>query len=127
MEEDAASHADEDKRLRELVDARNAAHNMAHGVRKSLTEHGDKLDADEKSKIEAAIEEVEEAAKGDDKEAIEARTNALMEASHKLAEKVYAQSQAENDAGANAEPQAEKTVDADVVDAEFEEVKDEKK
>jgi molecular chaperone DnaK len=126
MEEDAASHADEDKRLRELVDARNAADNMIHGVKKSLTEHGDKLDADEKSKIEAAIKEVEDVIKGDDKEAIEARTNALMEASHKLAEKVYAQSQAEN--GAGAEPQqAEKTVDADVVDAEFEEVKDEKK
>ena len=125
MEEDAASHADEDKRLRELVDARNAADNMVHGVKKSLAEHGDKLDADEKSKIEDAIKEVEDAAKGDDKEAIEARTNALMEASHKLAEKVYAQSQAEN--GADAEPQAEKTVDADVVDAEFEEVKDEKK
>ena len=126
MEEDAASHADEDKRLRELVDARNAADNMIHGVKKSLTEHGDKLDADEKSKIEAAIKEVEDVIKGDDKEAIEARTNALMEASHKLAEKVYAQSQPENGAGAE-QPQAEKTVDADVVDAEFEEVKDEKK
>ena len=126
MEEDAASHADEDKRLRELVDARNAADNMIHGVKKSLTEHGDKLDADEKSKIEAAIKEVADVIKGDDKEAIEARTNALMEASHKLAEKVYAQSQPENGAGAE-QPQAEKTVDADVVDAEFEEVKDEKK
>ncbi len=126
MEEDAASHADEDKRLRELVDARNAADNMIHGVKKSLTEHGDKLDADEKSKIEAAIKEVEDVIKGDDKEAIEARTNALMEASHKLAEKVYAQSQPENGAGTE-QPQAEKTVDADVVDAEFEEVKDEKK
>ena len=95
-------------------------------MRRQLAEHGDKLDADEKSKIEAAIKEVEDVIKGDDKEAIEARTNALMEASHKLAEKVYAQSQPENGAGAE-QPQAEKTVDADVVDAEFEEVKDEKK
>jgi molecular chaperone DnaK len=126
MEEDAASHAEEDKALRELVDARNAADNMVHGVKKSLTEHGDKLDEDEKAKIEAAIKEVEDVIKTDDKPAIEAKTNDLMEASHKLAEKIYAQSQAENNADGE-QPQGEKTVDADVVDAEFEEVKDEKK
>jgi len=126
MEEDAASHADEDKLLRELVDARNAGDNMVHSVKKSLTEHGDKLDADEKAKIEAAIKDVEDVLKGDDKQAIEAKTNDLMEASHKLAEKIYAQNQPENDGG-EGQPQEEKTVDADVVDAEFEEVKDEKK
>jgi molecular chaperone DnaK len=126
MEEDAASHAEEDKALRELVDARNAADNMVHGVKKSLTEHGDKLDEDEKAKIEAAIKEVEDVIKTDDKPAIETKTNDLMEASHKLAEKIYAQSQAENNADGE-QPQGEKTVDADVVDAEFEEVKDEKK
>ncbi len=90
MEEDAAAHADEDKALRELVDARNAADGMIHSVKKSLTEHGDKLDADEKAKIEAAVKDVEDVLKEGDKETIEAKTNALMEASQKLGEKVYA-------------------------------------
>ena len=128
MEEDAAAHADEDKALRELVDARNAADGMIHSVKKSLTEHGDKLDADEKAKIEAAIKEVEDVLKDGDKETIEAKTNALMEASQKLGEKVYAEQQAQQQAGgAEAQPQGEKTVDAEVVDAEFEEVKTDKK
>jgi molecular chaperone DnaK len=126
MEADAAAHADEDRKARELVDARNAADGMVHSVKKSLAEHGDKLDADEKAKIESAITEVEEALKGDDKDTIEAKTNALMEASHKLAEKVYAQ-QAESGAGAEAGAQTEKPVDDNIVDAEFEEVKDDKK
>jgi molecular chaperone DnaK len=125
MEEDAAAHADEDKKLRELVDARNTADGMVHSVKKSLTEYGDKLEAGEKEKIEAAIKDVEEVLKSDDKEAIEAKTNALMEASHKLAEKMYAQQPQEG--GAEPQPQGEKTVDAEVVDAEFEEVKDDKK
>jgi molecular chaperone DnaK len=127
MEEDAAAHADEDKALRELVDARNAADGMIHSVKKSLTEHGDKLDADEKAKIEAAIKDVEDVLKDGDKETIEAKTNALMEASQKLGEKVYAEQQAQQAGGAEAQPQAEKTVDAEVVDAEFEEVKSDKK
>ena len=127
MEEDAAAHADEDKALRELVDARNAADGMIHSVKKSLTEHGDKLDADEKAKIEAAIKDVEDVLKEGDKETIEAKTNALMEASQKLGEKVYAEQQAQQAGGAEAQPQAEKTVDAEVMDAEFEEVKSDKK
>ena len=129
MEEDAASHADEDLKLRALVDARNSADGMIHSVKKSLAEHGDKLDAGEKEKIETAIKEAEEAIKSDDKETIEAKSNALMEASQKLGEKVYAQQQAEagaaeagSNAGAGSEP-TEKTVDGDIVDAEFEEVK----
>jgi molecular chaperone DnaK len=125
MEEEAAQYADEDRKLRELVDARNAGDNMVHSVRKTLSEHGDKLEADEKDKIEAAIKDLEEVLKSDDKDTIEAKTNALMEASHKLAEKVYAESQAQAETGA-AEPQAEKPVDADVVGAEFEEVKNDK-
>ncbi|HYG31731.1 MAG TPA: molecular chaperone DnaK [Methylophilaceae bacterium] len=125
MEEDAARYADEDRKLRELVDARNAGDNMVHSVKKTLSEHGDKLEGDEKEKIEAAIKELEEALKGDDKDAIEAKTNALMEAAQKLGEKVYAQSQAQADADA-AESQGEKPVDAEVVDAEFEEVKNDK-
>jgi len=123
MEEDAASHADEDRKVRELVDARNAADGMIHSVKKSLTEHGDKLEATEKDAIEAAIKDAEEAIKSDDKESIEAKTNALMEAAQKLGEKVYAEQQAQQGGGAQGEPQGEKTVDAEVVDAEFEEVK----
>jgi molecular chaperone DnaK len=126
MEEEAAQYADEDRKLRELVDARNAGEGMIHSVKKSLAEHGDKLEGDEKEKIEAALKEAEEAVKGDDKDAIEAKTNALMEASQKLGEKVYAEQQAQQ-GGAEAQPQDEKTVDAEVVDAEFEEVKDDKK
>ena len=122
MEEDAVKYAEEDRKLRELVDARNAADGMVHSVKKSLSEHGDKLDAAEKEAIETAIKEVEEAIKTDDKEAIEAKTNTLMEASQKLGEKVYAEQQAEANTE-SAQPQGEKTVDAEVVDAEFEEVK----
>lgn len=122
MEEDAAKYADEDRKLREVVDARNAADGMVHSVKKSLTEHGDKLDADEKAKIEAAIKDVEDVMKDGDKDTIEAKTNALMEASQKLGEKVYAEQQAQANTE-SAQPQGEKTVDGDVVDAEFEEVK----
>ncbi|MEK9826007.1 MAG: molecular chaperone DnaK, partial [Methylotenera sp.] len=122
MEEDAIKYADEDRKLRELVDARNAADGMVHSVKKSLSEHGDKLEASEKEAIEAAIKELEEALKSDDKAAIEAKTEALTTASQKLGEKVYAAQQAEANTE-SAQPQGEKTVDGDVVDAEFEEVK----
>jgi len=122
MEEDAIKYADEDRKLRELVDTRNAADGMVHSVKKSLTEHGDKLDAAEKEAIEAAIKDVEEALKSDDKATIEAKTEALTTASQKLGEKVYAAQQAEANTE-SAQPQGEKTVDGDVVDAEFEEVK----
>ncbi|MFD1122213.1 molecular chaperone DnaK [Methylophilus flavus] len=123
MEEDAAKYADEDKKLRELVDARNQADSVLHSVKKSLAEHGDKIDADEKAKIEEGIKDLEAVAKdSDDKDVIEAKTNALMEVSQKLGEKVYAEQQAQaNTEGA--QPQDEKTVEGDVVDAEFEEVK----
>jgi len=123
MEEDAAKYADEDKKLRELVDARNQADSVLHSVKKSLAEYGDKIEADEKAKIEDAIKELEAVAKdSDDKEVIEAKTNALMEASQKLGEKVYADQQAQANTE-SAAPEAEKTVEGDVVDAEFEEVK----
>jgi len=124
MEEDAAKYADEDKKLRELVDARNQADSVLHSVKKSLAEHGDKIEADEKAKIEDAVKELEAVAKdSDDKEVIEAKTNALMEASQKLGEKVYAEQQAQANTEGGAQPQDEKTVEGDVVDAEFEEVK----
>ncbi len=124
MEEDAIKYADEDKKYRELVDARNAADGMVHSVKKSMTEHADKLDEAEKTAIETAIKEVEGVLQSDDKDAIEAKTNALTEASQKLGEKVYAAQQAEaNTQSAQPNPEGEKTVDGDVMDAEFEEVK----
>jgi molecular chaperone DnaK len=109
-----------------------------HSVRKSLGEHGDKLDAGEKEKIETALKDAEEALKGEDKAAIEAKSEALMAASQKLGEKVYADAQAaQAAAGAGAaagggaqQPHAEaassKPADDNVVDAEFKEVKDQK-
>ncbi len=126
MEEDAEIHAEEDKALRELVDARNSADGMVHSVKKSLEEYGDKLTDDEKSKIEEAIKDLEEITKDGDKETIDSKTNALMEASQILGEKVNAEAQAEANAeSAQPSPEGEKTVDAEVVDAEFEEVKKE--
>src|SRR5690349_8364162 len=91
MVKDAEAHADEDRKAREPVDARNQADAMIQAVRKTLAEHGDNVTADEKSRIEAAIKDAEEALKGGDKDAIEAKSKALAEASHKLAEKMYAQ------------------------------------
>ena len=123
MVKDAEAHADEDKKFHELVTARNQGDNMIHAVKKSMDEMGDKLDADEKSKIETAIADLEEALKGDDKDEIEAKTKALTDASAKMAEQMYAQ-QGEQGAAAGG---AEQPADDGVVDAEFEEVKDDKK
>jgi molecular chaperone DnaK len=128
MVRDAESHADEDRKARELVDARNQCDSMLHMVRKSLAEHGAQLDAAEKARIEEAIQAADEAMKGNDKDSIEARTKALGEAAQKLGEKMYAQQAA--GAGAQAAGGADtggNAADADVVDAEFEEVKDGKK
>jgi molecular chaperone DnaK len=124
MIKDAELHAAEDHKQFELVNARNQADALIHSVRKSLKEYGDKLSAEEKSKIEAAITAAETAIKGNDKAEIDAKAQALAEASHKLAEKMYAGAQAET-AGASSGGGGKKQ-DADVVDAEFEEVKDKK-
>jgi len=133
MVKDAEVNAAEDKKKLELVQARNQADSLVHSVRKSLGEHGDKLDAGEKEKIEAALKDAEEALKGDDKAAIEAKTEALMTASQKLGEKVYADAQAaQAAAGGAAEapqgagPSSSAPADDNVVDAEFKEVKDSK-
>jgi molecular chaperone DnaK len=130
MVKDAEAHAEEDKKARELVDARNQADSMVHNMRKTLKENGDKVDAAEKDKIEAAIKDLEEAIKGDDKQAIESKTEELMQASHKMAEQLYKSSQAEG-AAAGAGGQSEAKEEAEekeaAVDAEFEEVKDKKK
>ena len=124
MEEDAIKYADEDKKYRELVDARNAADGMVHSVKKSLAEHGDKLDEAEKTAIETALKDVEDVLQSDDKDTIEAKTNVLTEAAQKLGEKVYAAEQAANNTqSAQPSQEGEKTVDGDVVDAEFEDVK----
>ncbi len=131
MVKDAEAHADEDRKFHELVDARNQADNLVHATNKSLKDLGDKVEADEKSKIEAAISELQEAMKGDDKDAIEAKTSALAELSGKLAERVYAQKGeqggGEQKAEAGGESQQQAAGGEDVVDAEFEEVKEDNK
>ena len=130
MVKDAELNEAEDKKKVELVQARNQADAMAHSVKKSLSEHGDKLDAGEKEKIEEAIKAVEEAIKGDDKADIEAKNTALMEASQKLGEKIYANQSADGAAaggcGADCSDAAcdgKHAADDDVVDAEVKEVK----
>ncbi|MFO7592890.1 MAG: molecular chaperone DnaK [Pseudomonadota bacterium] len=129
MVKDAEAHADEDKKFHELVTVRNQADSMIHATRKSMDELGDKLEAEEKEKIEAAIKDLEEAMKGDDKDDIEAKTKALTEASGKMAEKLYAQNQQQGAAegGAEAGGAEQSAGGEDVVDAEFEEVDEKKK
>ena len=128
MVQDAEAHAEEDRQARELVEARNLAENLVYSTKKSMEELGDKVEDQEKKDIEAAIAEVEEAVKGDDKGVIEEKTGKLTEVAGKLAERVYQQAAA---AGADGE---DKPAGADngateenVVDAEFEEVDDTKK
>tara|TARA_B100001093_G_scaffold268483_1_gene256743 strand:+ start:1580 stop:3523 length:1944 start_codon:yes stop_codon:yes gene_type:complete len=125
MVKDAEANADADKQFEELISARNTADGMIHATKKSMTEAGDKLSVEEKAPVEAAIIELEEALKIEDIGAIKAKTTVLTEASAKIAEKLYAAADAgESDTGTNAE--SSKPED-DVVDAEFEEVKDDEK
>ena len=130
MVKDAEANAEEDHRMAELAMARNSADALVHATRKSLTEYGDKLEADEKTAIEAAITEVEEVLKnGADKAAIDAKVESLSTASQKLGEKMYADAQAAQ-AAAQGNPAAEagvKPADDNVVDAEFKEVKRDQK
>ena len=127
MIKDAEAHADEDKKITELVSARNSAEGMINATEKSMEELGDQVSEEEKTAIEAAIAELHEVVKADDKDAIEAKTTALTELSGKLAERVYAQ-KAEAEGGEEAGPEAaaESAPADDVVDAEFEEVKEDK-
>ncbi|HWT54713.1 MAG TPA: molecular chaperone DnaK [Rhodocyclaceae bacterium] len=128
MVQDAAAHAEEDKKARELVDTKNQCEAMVHSTKKALADHADKA-GDDKAAIEAAIAEAEEALKGNDKEAIEAKTEALAKAAQKLGEKIYAEQQAAAggaEAAAGAGAGDAKKDDGDVVDAEFTEVKDKK-
>ena len=134
MVKDAELNAAEDKKKLEIVQARNQGEATVHSVKKSLTDYGDKLEAGEKEKIEAAIKDLEEVLKGEDKAAIEEKSNALMTASQKLGEKMYADMQAEQaaqqaaaggaaGAGAAGTESASKPADDNVVDAEVKEVK----
>src|SRR5688572_11702746 len=130
MVKDAEENAEEDRKAHELVEARNQCDHMVHSVRKSLKEHGDKISADEKANIEKALKEAEESLKSDDKAVIEAKTQALAQAAHKLAETMYKEEQAKQQPAA--EPAAEKAAEGakkdegNVVDAEYTEVKDKK-
>ena len=124
MVKDAEAHADEDKKTRELIDARNQADSMAHSTEKSLKDLGDNIDAGEKTKVETLIKDLKALIKGDDKEAIEKKTEELMQASGALAQAAAAQ--AETPAGEQAAKDAKADADEDIVDAEFEEVDDKK-
>ena len=129
MVRDAEANAAEDQRLKELAEAHNQGDSLVHSTRKALTEHGDKLDAAEKDKIEAAIKDLEEALKGTDKAAIDAKVTALSTAAQTLGEKMYADMQGQQAAAPGDGAQAGGSADAkaaedDVVDADFKEVKD---
>jgi molecular chaperone DnaK len=119
MVSDAESHAEDDRKFRELVDARNQADGLIHAAEKTLAEAGEKASAEERMAIENAVADVKTALAGDDKDSIDAKTAALGEASGSLAQKMYAE-QAAADAGAEGAEDAK--ADDDVVDAEFEEV-----
>ncbi len=124
MVKDAEANAEADRKFADLVTARNTLEGLIHATEKTLTEAGDKATDEEKAAIEAAVAEAKEAVKGDDSEAMEAATTKLTETSGPLAQKMYAEQQAA--AGAGAEPAAEEPADDGVVDAEFEEVKEDK-
>ncbi len=129
MVKDAEAHRDEDLKARELVDARNQADNLVHATRKSIRDLGDKISESEKKDLEGAITALEEAMKGSDKAAIDSKMEVLAEKSGKLAERAY-QSSATGEAESEGQQKgsgARETAQEDVVDAEFEEVKDDKK
>ena len=127
MVKDAEAHADEDRKFRELVDVRNQADGLIHATNKSLGELGDQVDEQEKNEIEAAVKALEAAIAGDDKADIEAKMQTLTELSGKLAERAYRKSQEGGDgpaAGGGGDGGAGPGAADDVVDAEFEEVRD---
>jgi len=135
MRKDAEEHAEEDRKKRELITARNQADNMAYSVEKTLKEHGDKLGADDKKRVEQALSELRKAMQGDDTEDIKRKTEALANASHALAQMLYQQAQAQQQgagaaqagsAQADSSSGGEKKQGEDVVDADFEVVDDDK-
>ncbi len=125
MVNDAEAHAEEDRKFRELVDVRNQADALVHGAEKSLADLGDKVSAEDRSNVETAVADLKEALKGDSKEAIEAKSQALSAASASIAQQAYEQAQAEQADGAGADDAAAAADGSDdIVDAEFEEVQD---
>jgi len=128
MVRDAEAHADEDKKKREIIEARNHADSMVYSTEKSLKEFGDKLEATEKGNIENKIADLKKAMEGEDAEAIKKATDDLAQSAHKLAEAMYAKAPgAEGEAGAEHQAGGAKPKDDNVVDADFEEVKSDKK
>ena len=128
MVKDAESHEGEDKKRRELIEARNQADSMVYSTEKALKESGDQVDAETRQNIESALEELKKVMEGDDKDEITAKTEALAQASHKLAEAMYAKAQAEGGEAAAGDAGAEQAKqEEDVVDAEYEDVEDDKK
>ena len=125
MVKDAEAHAEEDRKMKELVETRNQADAMVHATRKAMADAGDDLDASEKEAIEAAIKDVEDAMTGDDKAVIDEKVQALAAASQKMTEKMMAKQQQQ--AGGESQAQGEANAGDDIVDAEFEEVDDNKK
>jgi molecular chaperone DnaK len=124
MVRDAEAHAAEDKKKRELIEAKNHADSMVYQTEKSLSEFGDKIDADDKGKIEAGVAALKKVMEGDDADAIKKASDELMQASHKLAEAVYAKAQASGGEGHTEPADDGGSKDEKVVDADFEEVKD---
>jgi len=129
MVRDAESHADEDKKKRDAIEARNHADSMIYSTEKSLKEFGDKIDAVEKGNIENKITQLKKAMEGEDAEAIKTATDELAQSAHKLAEAMYAKDQSAGhaEAGTDEQPKKEGGKDENVVDADFEEVKTDKK
>src|SRR5262249_38346205 len=126
MVKDAEAHADEDKRRKAQVEAKNHAEALVHSTEKALSEHGSKISEDERRAIENAMADLREAVKGDDAEAIKAKTNTLMQASMKLGEAMYKQAE-QGAAGGEGGAGTGGAAKEDVVDAEFTEVDDDKK
>jgi len=126
MVKDAEAHADEDRKVRETVEARNQADAMIHSAEKSLTDLSDQVEEDDKNAIEGAIADLRKALEGSDKEEIEAKTQALAMASSKLAEKAYSAG-ADEGGPEPVDANAASNANDDVVDAEFEEVKEDDK
>jgi molecular chaperone DnaK len=136
MVKDAEAHADEDKEKREAIEARNRAEGLLHETEKNLTEHGDKIGADDKAAVEADVQKLKDALEGEDKGNIEAATQALVQSAQKIGEAIYKASQeaaaaeggdGNGDTNAEAKPAGDGKDDDKVVDADFEEVDDDKK
>ena len=126
MVQDAEANVEEDKKFEELVQARNAADTLIHGCKKTLEESADKVEADEKENIESAISTLEEALKGEDKNDIEEKTKLLADASSSLAQRLYAEQQSAQENQNDSNSESDNSSSDDVVDADFEEVKEEK-